>query len=1165
MQGLSLWSVAESPASWFEGLFASTPADQSPVSFQSVLAETEGGASARPLPDVVPVLEENRPMEFPCMRIASSGRDRPAALSSLFESLPELSADRDGITASESVLPAAFVAGPVALIQLIQRAETETVALVVQSETSQSGGGSPPVLVIQPESPAGPVSMPQETSVLEFSPVPSQVLLSETGIEEGPSKADLYIRGLWQSAFDLVVPPKSVGAGDAQQTPVTGLPPPRIAEGIVSTASGEVTVTLFRQPANEGIANVEPDLSLASVNPTSSMPEDAPAFPLSDAGESSWEATSLQVKVRLPIEEAVASGKAVRVSPQQQQSLEILLAQLGAEEVEWVSVADVKQWADRSGGVMPVIVGLDSETELAFFQAPADAPSPPQATPMPQPKAPVMVLRETLAAEPSPNAVEPRPVASDFGIASALLEDGKETVSNLAAQDASAEVAVRLVTAEQPQQPVRIWVAQPLETASGESQEVLSLKRPTIQQLPEVNRLLESLLGVPFESSPSEEIVTARFVAVEAISPKPGQNLAAVVQSPEQQVVPPAVNVLNDAPKTPVHQAFGDPVIGSLPSGAAKEVPAVGQGLLKEALFDLPPPASETMQNPVAADAEAFSQASGPKGVVAPPRAWLGETGPALVDDPVGVLMKAPEATAVSAPDFEPAWIASTEQPSNGSAERRLLGPNEVQAVSARSEPVPVQNLDGLSVESQSGTVRPLSSGQSEGPQSFVAREELLAHPVFSTTKAPVSHSALASSGEVILSEVSTAGAKEQPVAARGEPFRVESASARPVQTGAPAATIAPAVESMPAAVLQGSPAAVPLPWEPFQAVSSQPTETVFAEPALREEAVAPLPVEARGEVLSPVTVASQYSPAASAEPTTIAPAWEAFAETVQASRSRPPETILPMERMPLGEIAPSTGEPPVVEQLADAPRVQAQQVASPQAGQDVPRPIDAEWTNRQTAELSAPAPVAPAKPRVKGGGVSRVETGLPESAPDSAGIPAAVAKGNGTATPPVEGEASLPVSEPKPVFEQIVEQAKTALESNRGEMEIQLVPERLGRLRLQVLVENGQVTARIITERQDAHALLERSLPDLKLALGEQGLRVQEVKLTLAGHGQDLAAGSHGFGRERQGMAQQFQSTGESSSPSEEWSSPQDQQRRDSERWPELNLAGGGRIDYRV
>ena len=161
----------------------------------------------------------------------------------------------------------------------------------------------------------------------------------------------------------------------------------------------------------------------------------------------------------------------------------------------------------------------------------------------------------------------------------------------------------------------------------------------------------------------------------------------------------------------------------------------------------------------------------------------------------------------------------------------------------------------------------------------------------------------------------------------------------------------------------------------------------------------------------------------------------------------------------------------------------------------------------------------------------------------------------------------ALPAEES--VMQQVVTQVKQQ-GAHSSEMQVKLVPEQLGTVRMSVGVEDGIVRARIVTETNEARSLLERNLNELKVALGDQGFRVQEVKLVTAGGGESSLSAFDGNGSsQRQNLSQSHQQ------PSYQGSSSGNQSGRtlgDSEQsqpslrhWESLSQPGQGRVDYRV
>jgi len=111
------------------------------------------------------------------------------------------------------------------------------------------------------------------------------------------------------------------------------------------------------------------------------------------------------------------------------------------------------------------------------------------------------------------------------------------------------------------------------------------------------------------------------------------------------------------------------------------------------------------------------------------------------------------------------------------------------------------------------------------------------------------------------------------------------------------------------------------------------------------------------------------------------------------------------------------------------------------------------------------------------------------EGSPDKPAEAAAVAKGRDTAAAPVKTD----------VFEQIVQRAAVHMKSDQGEMRIDLKPEFLGHVRLQIVTENQQVTVRILTELPMVRDMIESNIQQLKSDLQQQGLRVERVEVAVA------------------------------------------------------------------
>ena len=84
----------------------------------------------------------------------------------------------------------------------------------------------------------------------------------------------------------------------------------------------------------------------------------------------------------------------------------------------------------------------------------------------------------------------------------------------------------------------------------------------------------------------------------------------------------------------------------------------------------------------------------------------------------------------------------------------------------------------------------------------------------------------------------------------------------------------------------------------------------------------------------------------------------------------------------------------------------------------------------------------------------------------------------------------------------QTVEQIRVKLTSESSHMEIQLTPEHLGKVEINISSKNGAVTAEITAHNEAAKRALEAGLEDLRTALNDTGLKVENVEVALASYG---------------------------------------------------------------
>ncbi len=99
-------------------------------------------------------------------------------------------------------------------------------------------------------------------------------------------------------------------------------------------------------------------------------------------------------------------------------------------------------------------------------------------------------------------------------------------------------------------------------------------------------------------------------------------------------------------------------------------------------------------------------------------------------------------------------------------------------------------------------------------------------------------------------------------------------------------------------------------------------------------------------------------------------------------------------------------------------------------------------------------------------------------------------------------GEEQAKAEKPNPaeIIDQIVKKAVIRLRDGHSEARIELKPELLGHLRLQISTENQQVTLRILTENPLVKEIIESSAAQLRADLQGQGLQMEELEVGVSG-----------------------------------------------------------------
>ena len=102
-----------------------------------------------------------------------------------------------------------------------------------------------------------------------------------------------------------------------------------------------------------------------------------------------------------------------------------------------------------------------------------------------------------------------------------------------------------------------------------------------------------------------------------------------------------------------------------------------------------------------------------------------------------------------------------------------------------------------------------------------------------------------------------------------------------------------------------------------------------------------------------------------------------------------------------------------------------------------------------------------------------------------------------------------------KNIMQQVTEQIHLTNRADLTSMEMQLYPEHLGKISIQVVFKNGTLTAQIAAETEAARAALESQILTLKESFDHQGLKVEAVEVMVS---------TKGFERNEQGQSSEEQ-----------------------------------------
>lgn len=139
-------------------------------------------------------------------------------------------------------------------------------------------------------------------------------------------------------------------------------------------------------------------------------------------------------------------------------------------------------------------------------------------------------------------------------------------------------------------------------------------------------------------------------------------------------------------------------------------------------------------------------------------------------------------------------------------------------------------------------------------------------------------------------------------------------------------------------------------------------------------------------------------------------------------------------------------------------------------------------------------------------------------------------------------------------IVRQVVEQVQLQVKQGATSMEMQLYPEHLGKVLVQVVSKDGAITAQITAETEAAKHALESQLTILKENLNNQGVKIENVEVTIA---------SHAFEQNMQGERQHEEKSGSGSRGRRAIRFPEEDAVNDFGEEAEVMEARGNTVSY--
>lgn len=102
------------------------------------------------------------------------------------------------------------------------------------------------------------------------------------------------------------------------------------------------------------------------------------------------------------------------------------------------------------------------------------------------------------------------------------------------------------------------------------------------------------------------------------------------------------------------------------------------------------------------------------------------------------------------------------------------------------------------------------------------------------------------------------------------------------------------------------------------------------------------------------------------------------------------------------------------------------------------------------------------------------------------------------------EAEKAFSMTDTQEIMDQILDYMKVSVKPGLTNLEMQLHPESLGTLHIQISNKEGAVTAQFIAQNESVKAALESQVMELKENLEQQGVKVEAVEVTIAEYSLD-------------------------------------------------------------